>query len=764
MSAKQRKKPKVASNATPPLGDAASPASGPRPSTARPTPASRQRPSEPAPKRFVSELYAPDPPTPRPPRTKWLALAAILVACCFGTAVRAVWLAADADDRDSHFEGERLLTTADGYFYASGVQHAVEDTLANNPRVPHADDNVLVALGAAVVSLTGLPVERVCLWLPAFVAPLIAVPLVLLGLLFGRLAWGFLASLVTVLGFSYWNRTVPGYFDTDMVSIPYVTGVALLLVAAFWRRRPQLGAIAALLTTIAPYMHPGSERVIAALTLGVLGYAVVFTRREPYAYRIALAMFVALLPIPWWLRMPLIIALELAQLRLRPPLWTLVAATGAAFVLVTWLNPAMDLVLGIIGIKPTGGGALIEGVRFPGIGDTVAELANPSLAKLSERVAGHTALLVTGALGYLAACWRYRPLLLLAPLFALGTVLAAQGQRYTIFAVPVAALGTMWLAVEIARLASSRIPRARRLVELAIAGALAVPAVVPAVAHALAYPHRTAVNNDEATLLTKLAPRVAAGDFLITWWDYAYGAWFHSGVNTVIDGSKQNEDLWIVAELLFTPSQREAAALARLAAEYQPHHGPMEAVIDDIIADWQRQGGGAPSDFVPALREGRVPLPAPTRQTFLYLPWRILMIAPNIATIRPAKGLVPDRELTGNAFLVANPLGAGAGRRSPWQYDAASQSLVSQSGQRVPVHKVVTVKGGTRGRLEVDEQVVGADGAACVVNLTHSRTQLLMGRPVYESVLTQLLILGRYDTNLFEQVAYTRGGVLYRVK
>ena len=769
MSAKKSKKPKASPG---PSSAATTPTVSAAPQGARstpeqppsPTPAAKaRRDAPPARGAWRGELHAPDDVPPLTRRKWWLAALAILVACVFGAAIRVAWVDTNRDTPGTMFQDKRLLTTADAYFYASGVQHEVQGTLEANPRVPGADDSVLVAFASAVVHLTGLPVETVCLWLPALIAPLIAVPLILLGLLFRRLAWGFFASLVAVLGFSYWNRTMPGYFDTDMVTIPYVTGIALLLVTAFWRRRTLPGTVSALLTTIAPYMHPGSERVIAALSLGVLGYALVFTRREHFAYRIALALFIALLPLPFWLRMAIIAALELGLARVRLPLWSLASLTGVALVLATWLSPSMDLVLGILGIRPGGDGPFLEGVSFVGIGETVAELANPSLAKLAERIAGHPALLVVGTLGYLAACWRHRPLLLLTPLLALGTVFAAQGQRYTIFAVPVVALGNMWLVLLVARFVARRIPRGPRLAEAVLATALALPPVVPAVNHALTLPSRTALNTQEAALLTGLAPRVKPGDFLFTWWDYAYGAWFHAGVNTVIDGSKQNQDTWLVAEFLFTRSQREAAALARLASELQPHHAPMDAVVDDMIAAWQRQGGGPVSDFVPALRAGRVPLPNPTRQVFVYLPWRILTIAPNIATIRPAKGLVPAAEIEDHAFIVMNPLSGGS-QRAPWSYDADKQVVVSQRGERLPVFKVATITNDARGRLHTEEKAVSEAGRIGVVNLRHSNMQLLMDRGVYESVLAQLLVFGRPDPALFELVTYDRGGAIYRVR
>ncbi len=774
--------PSATTNTTAARADAPTVAPAPEPS-APPDPrkaraAERARtvaptPEPPPPILGPSEGHA-DKLAPHGPRLRWLALGAIVLAWVFGLSLRAAWLGSlDENPEATTFEGHRLLTTADAYYYATGVLHETTGFPTGNDRVPGLDENVLIALGGFAVSL-GFAIEDVCLWMPAVIAPLIAVPLVLLGLMFGRLLWGFIASLVAVLGFSYWNRTVPGYFDTDMITIPYVFGVVALLVAAFWRRRAWLGTLAALLVILAPYMHPGSERVLAATTIGVVGYALVFTRKDPIGYRIALALLVAFLPIPFWLRAPLILVLELGLPRLRVPAPQIVypLVTLLLFFVVAWQSRSMDVVLDILGIDLDDDGgrqrarAADLAVSFPGIGHTVAELVSPDLDKLSSRVAGHGALIVSGALGMLAMCWRHRPFLLIAPLVGLGTIFAAGGQRYTIFAVPAFALGNAWLVLLVGRMIAHVVMRHRaRLVEAVAALALSPLLIGPAVAHALSYPARTAVTGPEAELLTRMKERIQPGDVMFTWWDYAYGLWYHSGARTVIDGSKQNQDTWMVAEALFTSSQREAAALARIAAETQARYQGLDSFIGDVLRDYRDKTGRPVSDFVPALREGRVELPEKTREVYLYLPWRLMQIAPNVAKLREAKGLVPDDELGRRTFLVPVQLGPD-GRplgRSPWRYDAASQQLIGARGDKVPVHTVTRVRA-AGGGLRPDERVVNPQGHACVVELEHSSMRIFMDRHTYDSVLTQLMLIAKPDTRLFEPLMFARGGVIYRLK
>lgn len=739
-----------------------------------------------------SEVTAPDAPSPSSPeptalpifgpsrgfelpgqrlstRMRWLVFGAIAVCWILGFALRANWLTESAAQPNTMHEGNRLLTTADAYFYAAGVKNALDGSLESNTRVPGLDMNVLVPFTAGIVSVFGWSVEQATLWMPAILAPLVAVPIVLIGLMYGQLLWGFLAGLISVLGFSYWNRTVPGYFDTDMISIPYVLGVIGLIMAGLWRRNTLYGTIAAMLIVASPYIHPGSERVLAATALGSLGYAAVMETRNPHAYRIALALLIAFLPLPFWLKLIVMAGLELALSRIKVPIYGIIGLALVVLGVVVFKSRAMDMVLGAIGIKLQSHGineGKSLGVSFPSVAQTVAELQDPSIDKLGVRVAGGPALVVTGFIGYALAAWRFRPMLMAVPLLALGTVLAIVGQRFTIFAVPVIALGNVWLALVLGRAVARVVTWRPRTVAALVAVALTPIALVPAIEHSTSYPPRTALTSQEASLLTTIGKRTKPGDYLIGWWDYAYGAWFHAKVSTIVDGTKQNEDLWVAAEVMFTPSQRESAALMRLAVEQQAQRDPLEPVIDDVLEQFKTDTGRPVADFVPALRANQVTLPKATRDIYFYLPWRIIQILPNVAKLRPAKGLVPEAEMPEASFLVMNQYKQDGSplQRSSWAFDKAGMSIVSTRGERVKVYRTTDVITDPQGRVRSRDTEGDPSGKVCVVNINHSGLQLFMDRAIYESTLSQLLFLVRPDPQFFEPVSYTRGGAVYRVK
>jgi hypothetical protein len=279
----------------------------------------------------------------------------------------------------------------------------------------------------------------------------------------------------------------------------------------------------------------------------------------------------------------------------------------------------------------------------------------------------------------------------------------------------------------------------------------------------MGYPSTTAINSDEVSQLKQLGAMVKPGDFVIAWWDYAYAIWYHTGARTIVDGAKQNRDTWFAAEILFTSSQREAAGLARMVAEKQVRYLHIETIMSDVLNSWHQKSGQPASDFVPSLREGRAELPPATRAVYLYLPWRFVGIMPAVAALRPARGLVPDDELSFDAFLRLLP---NAGNRpesiSGWTFDRDAKVLRSNRGAAVKVYKDVEIT--TSGnRVMKREGVMHEDGRACVVRLRHTNMLLFMSRDVYESVFAQLLFLVQPDPQFFKLVSYGRGGAIYQV-
>ena len=64
-----------------------------------------------------------------------------------------------------------------------------------------------------------LSIEKLFLWLPVYLAGLVCVPIILIGNLYRCVPWGFGAACLAGIAHSYYNRTLAGYYDTDIFAI-----------------------------------------------------------------------------------------------------------------------------------------------------------------------------------------------------------------------------------------------------------------------------------------------------------------------------------------------------------------------------------------------------------------------------------------------------------------------------------------------------------------------------------------------------------------
>jgi undecaprenyl-diphosphooligosaccharide--protein glycosyltransferase len=721
-------------------------------------------------------------PSPAPESTRkrvWLALFAILVAWAFGVGARVAWHEG-GHAPPPRLDGEPLLVTPDAFHYAAGVQQQLTRIHVANPRVPDAGDNVIIAVAAFMAEVFGISVEDACYWTPALLAPLVAVPLVLTGFLLGQLLAGFIAALIATIGFQFWVRTIPGYFDTDSVTVGYVFTVQLLLVAGCARNSARFAMPAGLVTALAPWMHPGSERILLVSMVAVLVYTLAFARPRAAGLRLTLALALGLAPIPVPARAALVIAAEIivgyaiASERLRnlPPM-VLRAGVGAALVAATVLavaTPAGQRVLMLLGLIPSDRGHLMSGLAFGEVASFVIEQRALTFSQLATLTAGHPILFATGLVGFCGLAWRRRPASLLVPLLVLGTAIAMSSVRYAIYATPVLALGNgivaCWLAARATTAVTTQSESGRRAVATLLALLLGAAPVAVALDFAARSPRVAYLSPAEAMLMRSIRRQVKPGDFTLSWWDTAYPLTFFTGGRALVDGMKHDEDLWIMAEILLSPSQRASASLARLAVEHQAVQPPLTPVIDDILNAWQ-QSGGTHDSFVPALREGRVELMRATRDVFLYLPFTQYENLRSMLAMRAVAGLLPEPERRHERIFAVTPiLGKSVDVKHAWTYDHQRQLVIHTSGQTVPVHTVQATWGAAQpGQpFVVDDTLVNPRGRAWVIEHRHRNLRFILDAGLQASTWVQLVLLNRHDPRWFERIRMTPAGAIYRVR
>ena len=117
-----------------------------------------------------------------------------------------------------------------------------------------------------------LSVEHLLLWLPVYVSGLVCIPLVLIGRLYQCTLWGVGAACLAGITHSYYNRTLAGYYDTDIFAITSPAFSVFFLLAASRKKSVQYLLAAAISLFLGRFFYGSIQAVTCSLCLGFIGY------------------------------------------------------------------------------------------------------------------------------------------------------------------------------------------------------------------------------------------------------------------------------------------------------------------------------------------------------------------------------------------------------------------------------------------------------------------------------------------------------------
>ncbi len=206
--------------------------------------------------------------------TIWTTLLLIVAAWLFAFLLRQHWVdLARANPAFITSEGKLLPTTNDSYYFAATLENWDTGNLTNVVIMPDIyQHGMITMLPALLMKLFGFTADEIMIHMPIYIGGLLAVPLVLIGRLYGSLAWGFAAALLAVGAHSYFNRTIAGYFDTDMFSVLVPMTALYFMLAAY--RRESLKAVlgVALCLFLYPLFYQSGIPVAYAMGVAFVGW------------------------------------------------------------------------------------------------------------------------------------------------------------------------------------------------------------------------------------------------------------------------------------------------------------------------------------------------------------------------------------------------------------------------------------------------------------------------------------------------------------
>jgi dolichyl-diphosphooligosaccharide--protein glycosyltransferase/undecaprenyl-diphosphooligosaccharide--protein glycosyltransferase len=593
---------------------------------------------------------------------------------------------------------------------------------------------------------------------------MVVIPIILIARLHNKTLWGFFAALLGSITWSYYNRTMTGYYDTDMFSAMAPMFILFFLMKSIHDFDLRSALYAALSIAIYPFLYDQGQAIVYAIGIIYAIYMILHHRKDKVAYASLILIFLALTPLG--LDKPMIYIVHFAIIFLAylylskksSELKPLIIAASVLFILFLLQGNVFGLIWHKI-ISYTVKGAEGDGLlHFYAVNQTVREAGRIPFETFANRTSGSVLGVLLALAGYVLLVIRHRPFILALPLIGIGIFSLWGGLRFTVYAVPVAAMSAIYLFYF---LSEQFIPSKK--VQLSVVALLTALMIYPNITHIIGYKVPTVLNKTEVQDLDKLKKISNPKDYTLAWWDYGYPIWYYSDTSTLIDGGKHNNDNFIISKIMQTSSSELVANLSRLAVE--TYVDSNYSIVSNTIFKNCKKDQLDPNILLSELEDPNYKLPKKTRDIYLYLPYRMLRIFPTVAVFANLDLTTgkAERKILFYPTSVKNNNKGLLTFSNGIKFDTRKGEILLGTQTAQVKHFIIT-QNTKKGKVKVQSQLYHAGGEYVVVYMKSYGQFIVMDKKTFNSTYVQMFILEKYDRNLFDLVVSSPYSKIYKLK
>lgn len=712
-----------------------------------------------------------------------LTLLYIFIAFTFSVLMRMIWIAQFSDYEAFKYAGEFMINTNDGYFWAEGARDILSGSVTN----PNADTyfgtlhqpNDLSPVTSSPSQLTALlsfilPVsfETLILYMPVYLGSLVVIPIILIARNIDNLEMGLIAALLASIAVSYYNRTMVGYYDTDMLNIVLPMFLLWSIIWAVKTNENKYLIITALDILVYRWWYPQSYALEFAFFGLILIYVLVFDRKNAYNYKLLTMMLVAISGFDGLIRFPLILIsfYLFTQSKYDKYIYYIFTASALLFLSGGGLTPIISLLNTYIFSRESLSSDHGLGLHFFAVIQTIREAGHIPFETFANRISGHSITFFLSGIGYIYLMYKHRIMLFSLPLVGLGFLASFGGLRFTIYAVPIFALGIAFLITEL----SLKMPTKKLKYLSMITFTLMI--LLPNYKHIESYRVPTVMNASEVATLDALSRKVQREDYVISWWDYGYPIRYYTDVKTLGDGGKHSGSVNFPLSFVLTSTPEVAVKMARLDVEFTERAFSIQkeninknksekTILFSTIEEMTKSYGfNDTNDFLLAL-ETEIELPSKTRDIYLYLPYKMLNIYP---TIRVFSNL---NLMTGENYKAPFYFTSRSFKENKEKIllsenmflDKRDLSLNVQ-GNKIALNSFVTTGYTQDMQFIRNVKPLNNNADLYLIYMSAYNTFLVVDTATYNSLYFKLFVLEEYDGGLFEKVESNLHAKIYKLK
>lgn len=684
----------------------------------------------------------------------------MLLAYAFAVVARLAWVDMFNEAPNFYWNDQIMINTNDGYWYAEGARDIIAGTHQDNDLSPVTSP--LSILTAYIVKLTHIKLETVILYMPAVFGSLLAIPVFLLGAAFRQYTIGFIAALIAPIAWSYYNRTMTGYYDTDLLIVVLPTFFITSLIWSIQRKSYIAMLFVPIFAIYGAMWHTGGWHIANGSFYLLLAYTLFFDRREKFNYKLLSLIAVSILAADIYVKLALAVVLwgiffKLKEQMQEKVLYVIFALVAVLFFALGGYGWFASVLQSAYFVRALVADEINNSFKYYEVVNTVREAGQIPFETFAARISGNEIALFFSTIGYVLLSMRYRVFLLALPMVALGFFAVQGGLRFTVFAVPFVSLGAGYLLYLLGDKAGGLL---KPIVLLVGSAAL----LFPNVKHIKEYRVPIVFEKNEVTVLDRLKSIADREDYVIAWWDYGYPIRYYSDVKTIIDGAKHSgSQNYTVSFALAFPNEEAAANMMRLDAEFTEKSFTKNYLsFEGMLQEYKYS---VPDDFIAAISNPDFKLPEKTRDVYLYLPYRMMEIYPTVqifSAVDPLSGQVRKQPFFYYADKyqdAGNVIDLGGGIRLLKDKNAV------QIGQNiVPLNSFFLTRYDNQGQLHVQKQTINPNSPVSVIFLQSYRAFLVVDNETLNSPYIRMFVLEQYNHDYFEPVILTPLAKVFKLK
>lgn len=699
----------------------------------------------------------------------------------FGVACRFFWIYWASGIEQFSFDGELIMTTNDAFANAEGARDMIAGFHQPGDLSPYGAS--IPTLAFLLSKILPVSLNSVAIYMSVFLAPLVAVPIILIAREYKILGAGIIAALLATILPGYYMRTLGGYFDSDMLNIvlPMLTIWALIRLTQSGSQRNLI--LPAVFMAFYDWWYPSSYSLNMAIIVIFLIHTLIFNRHNEENYKAIILMVAAVIKFSAYyegetiivnyillFKIALIALLYFLMIKIpshksKKALWILGTIVAITFVIFGGLTPIAVQLKAYV-LKDV---SKEEIFYFYGVRNTVNEVENANFMKFVLESSGHLFIFICAVGGLALLLIKFRSFILTLPMIALGVLALFGGTRFTMYATPMITLGFAYFIYF--TLNYFEIRTWLRSTLLAILTCLAL---MPSIDFIYKFRVAPTLTKDSITPLAELKNKASREDYVLSWWDYGYLIRYYSDVKVVADpGGRQAGEYTFMSAFSFNKDEVSSANMARLNVEYiQKSQGKkFDPKLEDKfklnLYQIQKDYGEADiNKFLSSLSDKNFNLPQKTRDIYYYFVPHMIDILPNILRFSTVN-IETGKESWTPFIHVGYDIRMGKDGESIIINDECTLPSVDPEyliydGKRMPINSYYQV-GEANGKLVKLSKQIDKNSNLYVIFLPDYQRILILDKKVFESAFIQLFVLENYDKDLFEPVYLSNSARIYKL-